>query len=300
MNQNKLALLQWQDAVQEEGQRVMYQVTTRLYQGKNLRPDYYWVENINSNQAYKKYFNNDQRQILESFHDSQNYDIEIAAREFDISLHWAVQQKFCKLNRLEVLYGYLERLVNMRNTNSHRSDHSGIPTSDLKEQLEELLKLCLDILSNLEDRTSDDLSSVKRDIRNSINKRLLMLPKSTPAQRLDDGAEWMHRSVQRMDNSDGWMHRSVQRVDNTDGWLHHRADTARTHHSTTMSQRVADEEDDGLGTLGKVAVGVGVAGVGIVALGALADYLSEKNKNGKQSNRNSTSTSNKNDDCSIM
>lgn len=170
MSSSKFQL--WLGAVLEDGQRVMYRVTTLLYQGGRLSPDRYWQKRFGNDLTYKKHFNPDQRLLLDSCDWPGCYDIDTAAEVFDISLHWAVQQKLCGLNPSMPLYKNLANLVKIRNNAVHYPDQSGISSGEVKERLYELLEACTLVLDSLEDYVGTDLSSTKTVLRKSINKRL--------------------------------------------------------------------------------------------------------------------------------
>lgn len=257
----KLALFKWHDAVQEEGQSVMKHVTSSLYQGGRLRPDYYW-QSLYPKDSFETHFTSHQQSIIKSYNPPTNYIINFASDGYDISLHWAIQKKLCGLKQTDLLYRKLNELVNIRNIDSHRTDYSGMSNGELRENLEELLELCMSIFTLLEEYPGDH-SRVKMRVVESISNRI-------------------HDSDQ-----DGFQ-----------------ATPATTHYPrvTNMSRMKEEEEDDDeqLSSMGKVAVGVGVAGVGILALGALANHLMGDGNNRKPESKKNKTSNKEEEECSVM
>ncbi|KAK8736085.1 hypothetical protein OTU49_005228 [Cherax quadricarinatus] len=255
----------WDQAVLKQGQFVMYEVTTRLYQGGCLRPDRYWKMLGPSEQSYKEYFSYDQRKVLIPFNELENYDIQVAAREFDISLHWAVQRKFCNLVKSQPLYKRLQTLVTMRNNICHRHDDSDISSSELTTRLEQLLQLCQEILEYLERKAEVDLEHIKKVVESNINK---MIPNPPP------GIMYTRSNQLSVYKDNGTARRS------------------------TTSRRTA-EEDAILETLETFAIGVEIAKIGVNTVGALARHFSEPTGN-DSGNRSPNNTSRNDEECSIM
>lgn len=159
----------WTQAVQIDGGFVMAQVTQRLYEGGNLRPDeYYKIVPSLGRMKYKNDFNLSQQKIIESC--DRDFDIRDVAAEFDISLHWVLQKNTCGLKPTDDIYRYLNTLVKKRNALCHSNKYFDTD-EDINEKLDDLLSLYMKILNCLEDRCFNDLTEVKRQIISSIEEK---------------------------------------------------------------------------------------------------------------------------------
>ncbi|XP_045624169.2 uncharacterized protein [Procambarus clarkii] len=382
MNQRKSALT---DLVQTEGRKVMYEVTIRLYLGGTRRPDRYWHDlygNNNNNQTFTKYFYSIQQTQLKSDYQPNDYDIKNAAKTFDVSLHWKVLKKFCGLKKSDELYKKLKKVAKMRNNVTHPNTDDDMSVSDATDKINELWKLCIDILNILQERIPyGNLTSVKNDVKNSFitilkelenkdeqtnrgmtpsstNDRLypMMAPSSTndrlyPMVAPSSTNDRLYRGMAPSSTNDRLypmvapsstndrlypmvapsstndrLYRGMAPSSTNDRLYPGMAPSStndrlyrgmapsstndRLYRGMAMSAtRPAsirtsvgtqeEEEEEGLSSLSKVAIGVGVAGAGILALGALANHLSNGSQDKKEEpNRNRTS-SNK-EECSVM
>nr|XP_045624169.1 uncharacterized protein LOC123774074 isoform X1 [Procambarus clarkii] len=330
MNQRKSAL---NHLVQTEGRKVMYEVTIRLYQGGTRRPDRYWHDlygNNNNNQTFTKYFYSIQQTQLKSDYQPNDYDIKNAAKTFDVSLHWKVLKKFCGLKKSDELYKKLKKVAKMRNNVTHPNTDDDMSVSDATDKINELWKLCIDILNILQERIPyGNLTSVKNDVKNSFitilkelenkdeqtnrgmtpsstNDRLypIVAPSSTndrlyPMVAPSSTNDRLYRGMAPSSTNDR-LYRGMAPSSTNDRLYRGMAMSATRPASIRTSVGTQEEEEEeGLSSLSKVAIGVGVAGAGILALGALANHLSNGSQDKKEEpNRNRTS-SNK-EECSVM
>ncbi|XP_042889168.1 uncharacterized protein LOC122264366 [Penaeus japonicus] len=262
-----MAFGRWTEAVQHDGRFVMNQVTQRLYEGGDLRPDAY-LESVPSlgRSRYLRDFDWHQRQIIESC--DHDFDIRVAASNFDVSMHGVLLKSCCGLKSTDQLYKLLKEIVNKRNITSHPDDNfSDINNFNIDEKLEELLSLYLQVLDLLEERCFCNLTEVKRQIRNSIQEKKI------------------NRFTIRSARSTHGSPREVV-----------------SYRTKTEGNRTKQEENSGWGK--GLAVGGGIAVAGAAALG-LAALLSsgtssqEDERKERQRRRESNQTSSK-DECSLM
>lgn len=154
----------WQEALWEEGIEVMYEVTVQLYPG-NIPP-----RNILKND-YNKFFDLSQRAILDSWEENGFFEISSLAKQFDISLHFAVQKHVCNIWKHKSLFENVKNLNDMRNKAAHSVNLFQPTSNDENEELDEVLQLCLDILEDLEECTGSFQTMKKRKIQSSIERK---------------------------------------------------------------------------------------------------------------------------------
>lgn len=227
--------LTWQQALWDEGTDVMYEVTVQLYPG-NISP-----QNI-LKKDYCQVFNSYQRTILESWTDSGIFDISSLAKNFDISLHFAVQKHVCKVWKHESLFNNVKNLVALRNKAAHHVNAYRPISVDDNEELDDLLQLCIDILEDLEDCTNTLQIEKKHKIQNSIERRKIR--------------------------------NSVNQV----GSFQLNENYGQAYFSKRSGASTQKEESSGMSDLSKMAMGVGLAAAVGVGIGALIHSFSGEKK----------------------
>ncbi|KAK7067567.1 hypothetical protein SK128_019863, partial [Halocaridina rubra] len=118
---------------------------------------------------YNQIFNNQQRQVIENSGDSETYNIVEGGQMFDISLHTLIAKYMCGLKRNDPLNMNVSKVRDLRNKVCHGIE--SIDEEELNMKLEELLELYKDILHDLEKHTGDDLQFVVMQIESKINER---------------------------------------------------------------------------------------------------------------------------------
>ncbi|XP_027213592.2 uncharacterized protein [Penaeus vannamei] len=274
-----MAFGRWNEAVQTDGQFIMAQVTQRLYEGGNLRPDAYYEKIPGFGRTkYNKDFVWSQKRIIESC--DCDFDIWDAAKKFDISLHWILQKNVCGLQPADELYKLLQKLVHKRNEVSHSFEFDD--NEDINEELDDLLSLYIEILDRLEERSLCNLTEVKKQVRNSIQeKKLDSVFTSWSRPTIVNTREIVRSNASRREESPEWV-----KALGIGGGV--RSNASRREESPEW---------------GKVlAIGGGVAVAGAAALG-LASLLSSRSKSQederreRQRSRNQTSSQ---EECVVM
>lgn len=172
----------YKNALLKEGRDVLYEVTTRLYQGRRLRPDIYFENNPHlGKRKYNRVFNDSQRHFLEWNQSPNLYDINFTAKNFDVELHIALQRHACGIEQSHCssLQGLREKINQFEELVDNRDSPYNLSASKncIIDKLGELLQLYFGILQDLEEETGDDLTSVKQGIRRRmIQRKLAMNP----------------------------------------------------------------------------------------------------------------------------
>ncbi|CAL4071371.1 unnamed protein product, partial [Meganyctiphanes norvegica] len=158
----------YRSAIYDEGTFTLSLVTENLYQGGNRRPDLFFKSEFGE-QKYKIMFNKEQQSTLESY--SGYFNIGNAAEDYDISLHYILQEHVCGLSpkghKNWESKGTLENLLsivrNKRNEVAHKN--SNISEQELQEKLDELKRL----YSSIIDRVARITNRVYLSENNKLN-----------------------------------------------------------------------------------------------------------------------------------
>lgn len=255
----------FRDAVVDDGRYVLYQVTTRLYQGESLRPDIFFQKNASlRHKDYNRIFNADQRNTIKDSGMPVDYNIKLGASKFDVSIHALLAEHTCGLPANHSLYQKIKQVKNLRNKVVHPDEpiydsqitsNSTFTNTDgnLNEKLQELLILYNDIIENLENMTNDNLHLVKVGIERRINQRKQQ-PKTFSQEQ-------------------------------------------------TMTTRQSEDKSNDMPTWGKVAIGVAIgAGVGAGAAALIGSLAGKSNDNQtkEKPRRNQTRTNQNKEECMVM
>lgn len=235
----------------DEGRKVMYEVTVQLYPG-NIPPRSFLKND------YFKFFDSDQRATLESWKENGFFEISSLAKQFDISLHFAVQKHVCKIWEQKSLFKNVKALTEKRNKVAHSVDLFEAfesllqPSSNVEnEELDNVLQLCLDILEDLEECTGSSQIVTKHEIQNSIERK-----KYSVNQIGSQVKPYSFATHQPCNKDYGQVYMPKPR--------------------DTSFQK---EETSDTSAFGKVAIGVGVAAAVGIGIGALIkSFSSEKEK----------------------
>lgn len=299
----------FRDAVLEDGRFVLYQVTYRLYEGNNLRPDVYFQRNeYLRRKDYNKIFNDGQREIIEESGMEEDYDIKSGALCFDVCLHALLAKHVCGLTKDHPLYKKVQKVKDIRNIVSHPHEpinvgqqisQSSIDISDgnLNEKLEELRMLYGSIINDLEDITDDNLNSIKMEIDNMIKLRKLPTRQETETVYVTrEMPTWMPpRQERELIYAPREMPAQMPTRQERESVY-----VPREMPTRMPTKRETDSGSNEMPTWGKVAVGTAI-GVGALALvGALANSSTEdRKKEEKKRNQIGANKSNK-EECVVM
>ncbi|CAL4245616.1 unnamed protein product, partial [Meganyctiphanes norvegica] len=165
----------YHSAIIEEGKLTLSVVTKHLYKGNSMGPDLYF-KSIYGEEKYKNVFIRPQQLTLERY--SGWFDINTAVKNYDISLHYLLQEYLCGLSpkgsiqwqMQGTLENLLRRVHSIRNTVSHQTLHISKP--ELQDKLIELNELYGDILNYVSSRTHHSIIHERSRIMNSLNEKL--------------------------------------------------------------------------------------------------------------------------------
>ncbi|CAL4131235.1 unnamed protein product, partial [Meganyctiphanes norvegica] len=261
----------YHSAIYEEGKLTLSVVTKHLYKGDTMGPDLYFKSKYGE-EKYKKVFKRPQQLTLERY--IGEFDIDTAVKNYDISLHYLLQEYLCGLSQKGSMQwqmkGTLENQLSKVHTIRNNVTHQTLDMSEhvLRDKLIELAELYGDILNYVSSRTHHSIVHDRLRIMNSLNEKLPLNSNGLGyyERKQSSGLQNMNRMVNRY-SSDSY---DVAHCDQSQG------------------------ESSGLQTLGKIALGV--AGAAAV-IGGVAALVKNDKDNEKKKER---SRSSKEDECSVM